>query len=62
MADPADDALKLLSENEILNRLADVTAMLHLEQGDGQRLQQDRADLIEHLRARGLNWRTDGQS
>jgi hypothetical protein len=44
----------LLSSDEILIQIAEVSAMLHEEQGNRERLQKERTELVEEARRRGL--------
>jgi len=42
------------SSDEILVRIADVSAMLHDERGNREELQHERTELVEEARRRGL--------
>jgi hypothetical protein len=43
-----------LSPCEVLNRIVDISVLLHLEQGDRLELQCERAQLMEHGRRIGI--------
>jgi len=43
-----------LTPDQLLDRIATVSAMLHEEQGDREELQWERAELVEEARWRGL--------
>lgn len=45
---------QFMSSNELLNRLAEVTAMLHHEQGDREQLEKERIRLMSLARQVGL--------
>ena len=48
------DHVQSISPDELLNRLAEVTAMLHHEQGNREELQVERTKLVGHARRMGL--------